>query len=197
MSPDLHQPDFSTLGDDAPEPAEVVATVHARLAARRRRHRRLGVVGTAAAVVIVAAGVATVGAVLPSDSVQPAGPGAEYRPEVDSTAYRCYVTADLSVTEPPFNYFSASIGSRDEHAIIKAAPYALDGCRESWEGGGSIREAAKVLEEQHGVTMPTHGAPDLVACVLPPELSDDGRPEVAVFPGAGDSTCTALNLTAY
>lgn len=195
MSQELDRPDFSALGHDSPDPAEVASTVRARLADRNRRRRQLSIVGTIAAVIAVAATAVSIGVLSPSGSVPPAGEG-QYRPEVNSSGARCYFSADLSIDEEPLNWVSMSIGSKNENEIVPAAPHALSWCKESWEQTDFGTERSGFLEQQGLPSAAPRTAPDLVACILPPAISDDGLLEMAVFPGDG-STCSELGLELY
>src|SRR5664279_2778227 len=186
------------LASDSPAEAEVAATVRARI--NRRHTFRRTALATVAAVAAVAA-IVTTASLLRSpaqpDQIQAAStpeilsssapvttpPTTTGNPAVTGTSARCYTTADIGRTD---NHLAISFD-------VPAGPVALEICQQQWEEG-TLSSTAPFIADSPAAS--GQSAPNLVACVLPADISDEGTEEVAVFPGS-DDTCAQLNLPRY
>jgi len=104
-------------------------------------------------------------------------------PAVTGFSARCYTTADLNRTD---NHLAVSLD-------VPIGPHAMEICQQNWEDGTLSATPPFVRDQPAG---PGQSVPDLVACVLPADMSDEGTEEVAIFPGT-DDTCSQINLPSY
>lgn len=201
-----------SLASDSPAEVAVAATVRGRIS-RRHKVRRTAL-ATAAAVAVVAAIVTTTSLLrspAPSDEIRvvsppqiqastapasvssspvPASSGAAATsptttadPAVTGFSARCYTTADTGRTD---NHLAISLD-------VPMGPHAVELCQQNWAEGTLSSTAPFIRDQPLG---PGQSVPNLVACVLPADMSDEGTEEVAVFPGT-DDTCNQLSLPRY
>ncbi len=112
-------------------------------------------------------------------------------PAVTGSSARCDATDDVGRSD---NYLSITIGGKDGSEPVAAGPLARQICSDSWRQGVLSTEApCKVDHPDENQTLPV---PELVACVLPADNSDEGVEEVAILPGSSD-TCEKQGLVAF
>ncbi len=175
------------LGATSAEPLPVIGLQPVR--ARRRRERFAPLAAALAITAIVALIGALVFALRPwsHDGKTPAGA----QGGVTSSSARCYATADVRRSD---NYFSISIGGADGSNPVAAGPHALQLCSDRWrEGILSTNPPYKIDSPPDNANLPV---PELVACILPADNSDEGVEEVAILPGSV-GTCSELGLSVF
>jgi len=210
------------LASDSPAEAEVAATVRARINGNHKVQRTvLASVAAVAAVAVIVTTASLLRSPAQHDQIQPVSPpqvGASSAPV--SASAPAIPTSSAPATTPPASnapattpltstadpavtgfsarcYTTADLNRTDNHLAVSlnapVGPHAMEICQQNWENGTLFAAAPFIRDQPAG---PGQSVPDLVACVLPADMSDEGTEEVAIFPGS-DDTCGKLNLPRY
>lgn len=214
------------LESDSPSDAEVAATVRARLNGNHRfRNTALASVAAAAAVAAIVITTSILRSPTQPNQIQPVSPppsqassapvsvsAPQTSPPISSSPTPPAISAPIPAGEPPAPdegsqldtgfarcYTTADLNTERNYLGISqnggpiSGPDAIGICQQNWEAGILFATPPYIRDQPAG---PGQIVPDLVACVLPAQVSDNTIDETVVFPGT-EQTCAQLGLPQF